>query len=179
MKQQHTLEDIYKRCEPKGSCMIWQQSCNGAGYPQTYFEGRGGVLVRRIVAELSGIELGELTAGAKCGNRLCVSAAHIVPRTIKQVARAASRRGTLSSPSRRIACFVNARKKLTWDQVNEIRAEALVCRQRGETLESLKRRLAERYKVAEGTIRSVIIGRTWATHGCLAPSSVFDLGRRS
>lgn len=150
-----TLDDIKANCEEVGDCWIWKGAISESGYPIVKVRGEGCRLVRRVVAEMSGITLkARQPTVTTCDDKLCVCPEHVKASTISKVAKAAAERGAFSSPARgaKIARFRRAAhdSKLTESDAEAIRASA----ESGPVL-------AERYGVHRSRINAIKCGEVW------------------
>lgn len=156
---------ILAKCEPVNDCLEWTGGCNSVGHPIMYVHGQGGgKLVRRVLAEASGIELSpEKVIRMKCGNPLCMNVKHMHVTTRRHVGILAAKAGRLSSVSKSRGCFKAAlrRAKLDADKVRAIRES-----------EETTKELAELYGVSIKTIYDVRTGASWR---CLLPMGAAGL----
>lgn len=146
------LQTIRERCEEVGDCWIWQ-GCASPGYPLVKINGRGAVLVRRLVCELDGRPPApRQPVAARCNDKLCCKPAHLYPSSIKVIAKAAAKRGAFSSADRaaKIAATKRAAGKLTMEKAREIRM-------RPESAPVL----APIYGVDKSLINKVRSGKAW------------------
>lgn len=112
--------------------------------------------VRRAVKFVEGVRLygRQHQARTSCGNKLCVNPDHIILFTHKG-SRGSKLNKHIRTPDQMARIALAARKykaKLTWDQVNEIRASS----ESGPVL-------AERYRVCKATINYIRAYRNWKT----------------
>ncbi len=117
------LKMIHDRCHEVGDCWIWQ-GCASPGYPLVKINGRGAVLVRRLVCELDGRPPApRQPVASRCNEKLCCNPAHLFPSSIQAIAKAAAKRGAFSGADRaaKIAATKRAAGKLTMEKAREIR----------------------------------------------------------
>lgn len=146
------LQTIRERCEEVGDCWIWQ-GCASPGYPLVKINGRGAVLVRRLVCELDGRPPApRQPVASRCNEKLCCNPAHLFPSSIQAIAKAAAKRGAFSGADRaaKIAATKRAAGKLTMQKAREIRMRTEAAHV-----------LAPIYGVDKSLINKVRSGRAW------------------
>lgn len=86
-----TLETLHMYADEEGECLLWRQSVGSHGYAQANLEGKPGSLVKNyIFTRLLGAELGaKRVIALTCGNKRCISPAHIESMTVGKVQRLA------------------------------------------------------------------------------------------
>lgn len=69
-----TAETVRSRVVEEGDCWIWQNGCNGSGYPMAHIEGRVSLVGAWLYFHLNGGGPDRKHfISAKCRNRRCVS----------------------------------------------------------------------------------------------------------
>ena len=130
------------------SCWPWQAYRARKGYGIVRWAGRN-QKAHRVAYQL---EVGEIPAGLfvchRCDNPPCVNPAHLFLGTTQDNTRDMMEkgRGTDNSGEK------NPRAKLTWEEVEEIRARRDACSQK---------ELAEAFGVSVATINQILVHRTW------------------
>lgn len=145
----HTKESIESMIQKQLDCWIWTGVTDKDGYGRTWYQGRGNVLVHRLMYELS---IGPIVSGmlilhnTNCVSRACVNPAHLRQGTHKEnmedVAKTGSKKGTK-----------NPNAKLTEYQVNKIR--------RMNASGISVNELSLTFNVSRRTIHNVVNGRSW------------------
>ncbi|MDD0837892.1 hypothetical protein PSQ40_04840 [Curvibacter sp. HBC61] len=156
-----TQDQIKALADEVGDCLIWHGSVSGDGYPTMKFMGSCR-LVRRLVIEAKGQELApRQPVMTTCGEKLCVSPAHLTPTSWAVIGQAAAKRGAFSRPDRRAKIAAARRKagKLTMEKAREIRLST-------DTYEVL----SARYGVNRTIISRVKNGRAWVEFNSPLPS---------
>ena len=156
-----TIKRIEDQCEWDGDCLLWQGGVNSKGHPLMSFQGKTGSLVRRVLQEVrTGRSLPKaVVMRAVCGNKLCMARDHCKEWTRAQVMAQLGERGELSRPDKKRSNQRSAPKKLTPEQVAEIRSS-------NETGVEL----AKQYGVSHTNISRIRRGESWANYG----ASVFN-----
>lgn len=150
----HTLGSLHALCEDIGDCWEWQRSATFGRHPNTRHQGKT-VIVRRLVMELSGIDLKPKShVIPTCDNYRCINPAHLQQVTQHISMKRAGAKGLLSDPVRsaKIAATKRASPiaKLTMEQAREIRSSS-------ETTVLL----AARYGVSQGRISQIRHHLAW------------------
>lgn len=122
----HTINSIQARCVEVGDCWEWQGAATAKGcHPTVKHDGKT-VLVRRLVAALSGKPISDdKKAGLRCENMRCVNPDHVVAQSHRQIMKRQGELGKLSDLPRiaKIAATKRAfYAKLTMDDARAIRA---------------------------------------------------------
>ncbi len=138
---------FWKKTKVEGNCIIWTGTVTHNGYGETKREGRKQRAHRWIHEVCLGpIPVGKLLMHS-CDNRLCVKLQHlsIGDDKLNGLDMAAKGRGTAGDK--------NARAKLTWPQVEEIRHLGNSDLTQGE--------IGMLYGVTDATISLILAGKTW------------------
>ena len=122
------LKAIHDRCVEEGECWLWGQGVNSRGYPQMSFNGRRGLMVRRVAMELAGRACPQgMLVEARCKNKLCVNPAHLQWATFAMMPKRGKENGSYKrrdSYLRHVAANVSTgATRLTWGLVRDIRAD--------------------------------------------------------
>jgi len=139
MRKRRSVQELFWSHIEKDStgCWIWQAAITGSGYGSW----RGGGAHRAAYTYAKGPIPKGLLIRHMCHNRRCVNPAHLEVGDEKDNARDTLLAG-------------NCRSKLTWNDVIRIR---ITYRDGAATIEQL----AQRYGCAAGTIRNVVLMKTW------------------
>lgn len=165
--EQHTMETIRARCVEEGDCLIWQGGkAHGSPYLMAKIDGkRKSMAVRRYIAEvLQGrtVPPGRVVSmGCDCLD--CVNPDHIRVYTRQQlVTRSANRTRFGEDPARKAKISAKKREqsKLTWNDVQEIRASS-----------ESSRTMSRRTGIPFATIQGIRAYRTWVDHASVNPFS--------
>lgn len=137
------------------ACHPWIASINGAGYGQIGLGGRGGGngLAHRVAWEIANGAIPDgLQVLHRCDNKLCVNVAHL---WLGTQAENIADMDTKGRGNRVIADGeANGLAKLSTVDVLEIRRAY-------DAGEATQVQLAERYRVGQSTISSIVLRRTW------------------
>ncbi len=177
---------LHDHTEQEGDCLIWQGWTSGAGSrpamalpspaPRQPGTKKKKVLVRRVIWEtINGVSLPDhYRTWVKCGHPLCVNPAHIVATTRKEMEYMMARQGRFKRDDMYCAVQANraqGRSKLTWDDVNEIRAvlDSITPARydfergcvEGISRHQVMRDLAQRYGVSFSAIKAIVHGERW------------------
>jgi hypothetical protein len=151
------LDQIRDKCIEDGDCWIWTGIASSSGVPKiNIFVGRGKsgrtvVSTRRVVWELvKGPIPARKLITTNCGCVKCLNPDHLVLTTAAKVAEKNGARVDVRLKKSRAGAARLAKAKLTWDQVEEIRAS-----------EGTTRELSQRYGVGRSAICNIRAGRTW------------------
>jgi hypothetical protein len=133
-------------------CWPWQAGKNAGGYGRiTVHDGRAQPIqyAHRVAWELTRGSLGGLFVLHRCDNPACCNPAHLFLGTQTDNMRDRDAKGRLNPPRG----SKSGRAKLTEAAVEEIRALALVARQRD---------IAALYGVHRSTVTNILSGKTWS-----------------
>lgn len=96
-----TLKMVHDRCVEEGECWIWKNALGQTGYPIIRARPHPCMLVRRVVAVLSGrAPAPRQPVVTTCGEKLCCNPEHLFPSTARRVGMAAARRGAFNGAGR-------------------------------------------------------------------------------
>lgn len=147
---------IFASTEEFGDCLLWTGAISKGGYPIFKPTGKCCTLVRREVYRLSGrYAAAKQPVMTVCGERCCLSPAHLRATTTSKVAQAAADRGAWSSPLRsaKIAASRRGTMKLTQAEADLIRVSV----ESGPVL-------AARYGVCRGMVNRIKAGQAWKVY---------------
>lgn len=150
-----TLMALIARTEPSGDCLLWQ-GATSSGHPIYKPQGCDCTLVRRAVFQLNGgLLVPRKPLESRCGERLCINAAHLYASTISRIAKKAAALGAWKGLDRRIRISMAKRQtaKLTMEKAREIRSSP----ETGPVL-------AARYGVDKSLINNIKRGVIWRDH---------------
>ena len=151
------LEYIRARCREDGDCWIWRLGFTSRQVPSMH-AGKKIVGVRRVVAELLGLQIEGKKVTTKCGNKRCVCPDHVLPATPVALGKMVAKRTGYASFTVRNKKISDAKRanssKLTAEQAKEIR-------------ESDDRLIdiAAKYGIAAATAQRIKAGKVWKTYG--------------
>ena len=166
----NTLEmmAILDRTVEEGECLLWTGATGDSGHPIYKPNGCGCTLVRRAMFRLAGGELiPRQPIDTRCGDKLCLNAAHLVQSTIAKIGQRAARRGAWSGLARKvkIAKAKRGKMKLTEEKAREIRESS----ESGPVL-------AARYGVNKSLVNGIKRGVAWRDY---TPNPWAGLGGRA
>ena len=163
------LKTIKDRCHEYGSCWLWAQNCNSAGYPMASHEGKQ-MLVRRRSFQLFRDRLPDGRKRAiipTCRNKLCVNPEHLLEvsrSTMVKQSYKQTRNLAIEYKARHDARVRQGGLKLTMELARELRATA-----KTETAKQAAARLG----CSASLVQKVRQGHHWREHA--KNSSVFNI----
>jgi hypothetical protein len=162
------LDTLPMYCHECGDCLLWALGRNSQGYPQARLDGKPWLVQRYVAAVLLGRAIPPRSVvTTRCGEKLCVSPAHVFVQTRSSVMRrcyATNRRMHAAEYARRLQSMqARGQVKLSWGLVEQIRA-----RPASETTAQI----AREFGASVRAVANVRAFRTWRYH--MAAASVFS-----
>lgn len=152
---------FWKKVDKSNSCWTWKAAKDIDGYGKFSIANHGSYRAHRVAALLSGIEIPEgHVVMHLCDNPSCCNPSHLRVGTIQEnnLDKINKRRqkGAVGS--------LNARSKLTEEQVLDIKQRAIVGSRTGYNNGSNLKEIAKEYGVCVDTIRLIARDKTWSHH---------------
>lgn len=95
MSKEEMLDYLQTHVYRDGDCLTWAGSVSVTGNPRIMWAKKM-YLGRRLLMQLSGVDLGNKKVTETCGNKLCMNKAHLLVVTHKQAMVRAARGGKLT-----------------------------------------------------------------------------------
>lgn len=154
MPAANSAPDFWRRVDQSGDCWVWTGTSLDAGYGRIGWRGEK-VIASRLAYELT---VGPIPDGMwvlhRCDNPPCVNPEHLFLGTRQDNIDDMVAKGRQRSGGHATAADRNARAKLTWEKVREIRRRYIPRRV------SLAR-LAREFGVSPDTVHAVVRGDSW------------------
>lgn len=135
-------------------CWLWTKATDSSGYPIT--SSNGCKLVRRLMFELNGGTLAaRVPIVTTCEERLCINPEHLMPSSIKKVAKKAAKNGAWTGLVRgaKISAKKRETSKINMDIARAIRFSA-----------EPSRTVAAQYGIHKTLVQRIRNGTAWKDH---------------